>query len=250
MTPPDRHRLQRAIGVVAEADQIRGARKKCAGRWQLGLGQGPVAGGGGVQRRLPVPIEFAVDVVGHPRFAEERLRDVDRHEELDLLCVRVPPRRDADDVGFSIDGRTAGVAAINSDVRLKDLRVGDVVLDRGDRSVRKRRFEIAFAREPAADDIVRAARDFGIADRPHRVADADVVGIAELQRRKIFARHTQQREIGSALAERRRVTLDLERHLLAVRQLDVVDDRDVIDTSSRCQSRDVPLERITAIQTA
>ena len=143
-----------------------------------------------------------------------------------LICsgVGVSPRRDADHFAVAIHRRAAGVAAVDGDVRLKHRRVGDVALDGGDDAGIERRLEIAVAREPAADDVVGAAGDGRIADRPDRLADARGVGVAERERGQVLAIDAQQREVGAALRQRGREAVDRERQLLAVRQLDLVRD--------------------------
>ena len=158
------------------------------------------------------------------------------------------PRGDSDHFSFAVHGGTAGVPAVDSDVRLKYRRIGDVVFDRRDSSIRQRRFEVALPRKPAADHVIRAAGHFRVPDGPDGIADAHALGVSQLQCGEIFSGDAKQRQIGAALRQRRRITFDLERHLLAVRKLDFVHGRDVIDFPLGSQRHDVLLERLAPIQ--
>ena len=85
-----------------------------------------------------------------------------------LMPIRLP---------FMIDQRAAGIAGIDRGIGLdEELVVGDA-----DLGARQRRDDAARHRLADAE---------GIADGEHEIADLEIVGIADLQRRQILiARH-------------------------------------------------------------
>ena len=115
---------------------------------------------------------------------------------------------DADELAGHVDQRAAGIAGIDGGIGLdEELVVGDA-----DLGARQRRDDAVGDGLPDAE---------GIADRQHDVADQQLIGIGEIQRREFLLAvlDPQHREIGAAVLEH---DLGLEFALVGQRDLDLV----------------------------
>ena len=129
--------------------------------------------------------------------------------------ARIDRGVDAGELAGHVDQRAAGIAGIDRGIGLdEELVVGDA-----DLGARQRR-----------DDAVRhgLADAEGIADREHDVADHQLVGIGEIERREFLVRvlQPQHREIGAAVLQH---DLGLELALVGQRHLDLVGALDDVD---------------------
>src|SRR5581483_6483992 len=162
----------------------------------------------------------------------------------------VAPRRDADDFTVAIDDGTAGVAAVDRDIRLQNRNVRDVALDGGDVARAQRRLEIAVAREPAADHVIGAARDGRVADGPDGIGDAHRIRITDANRGKVLPRNLHERQIRASLVQRRREIADPEGELLSVGELDFVDHANRLELPAGHHALDVAIEAVAAMNGA
>jgi hypothetical protein len=141
---------------------------------------------------------------------ERALDRVDRHREADALAAargRLDLLIDADDLAVGVDERAAGVAGV-------DRRVG---LDRTRDAEAGQRLDRAIDRRDHADRQ-RLALAERRSDRRHRLADLDVMAVAERQRpeREPLRVDLQQRDVRVRIGAD-----DLGLDRVAVRELDV-----------------------------
>ena len=183
-------------------------------------------------------------VPGLDDLRRDRLDGVDRHREPDAdVAARAGVagrdlRVDADHVAARVEQRAAGVALVQGGVGL------DHVVDRV--AVRRADDALERAHDPGRDGAVVAER---VADRDHRVADADGVGVAERQRRQRprVRVDLQHRDVGRGVGAD-----DLRLHALVVREADVdrarvLDDVVVRDDVAGLVDHEAGAERLGAL---
>ncbi len=130
--------------------------------------------------------------------------------EREKIAVLMPTSRPA-----NIDQRAAGIARIDRGIGLdEELVVGDADLGAGER------------RDDAVGDGLPDAE--GIADRQHDVADLQLVGVGQIERRELLlhALEPQDRQIAAGILEH---DLGLEFPLVGERHLDLVGALDDVD---------------------
>ena len=113
---------------------------------------------------------------------------------------------------LQVDERAAGIARIDRGVRLNEVLVAS-----RPRPVRPRALTIP--------EVTALAESEGIADGEHVVADFETIGIAERQRRQVFGRNLQHRDVGVGIAAHERgvkLPIVLQRHDDPVGMLDDV----------------------------
>src|SRR5690606_29506295 len=126
-----------------------------------------------------------------PQLLDDVDREIRRYGEADADRTarwRDDGRVDADHIAMQVEERPAGIAAIDGSVGLDEIVIGP-------------RLNVAIARRHDADRHA-AAESERVADRHDPVADADAVGIPELDLGKFLRRRVdlQDREVGLRVA--------------------------------------------------